>query len=102
MLRITQKGSPTGWSWVLCGQLAGRWVEEFRSQWRQTPGQHSIDLKDVTFVDEAGEALLREIQETGANLIAGPGVANRDLLENLQTNGCRPVRRMFGRADETE
>jgi hypothetical protein len=92
---------------VLCGQLAGRWVNEFRSQWREftasqsPPKRDVVDLTDVTFIDEGGETLLEQMSREGIDLIAGAGVDNRDLLENLCTKERRPVRRMLGRRNET-
>jgi len=97
MLRIFETSSPKGQRLILCGQLAGPWVDELRHQWTGSQGKNIVDLTDVTFVDEAGEALLRQMKEQGAELVTGGGVATRDLLRNLRTGGCRPVRRMLGR-----
>jgi hypothetical protein len=107
MLRIIRNETAAGRRWVLCGRLAGRWVHEFRSQWREfatlqpLPKRDVVDLTDVTFIDEEGEALLGELSRDGIELIAGAGVDNRDLLENLCTNERRPVRRMLGRTNES-
>ena len=65
-----------------------------------TPKRSVVDLTDVTFIDEDGEALLGQMKQQDVDLVAGPGVANRDLLENLRTKGRRPVRRMLGRSNE--
>jgi hypothetical protein len=126
MLRIIRIENATERRWVLCGQLAGRWVQEFRLQWREfggsgvtdeagaaldprpaSAGEHAtmakgdvVDLTDVTFIDEEGEALLGQMKYEGVHLIAGSGVENRDLLENLRTKDRRPVRRMLGRMNE--
>lgn len=101
MLRIFQTRSLKGRRLILCGQLAGPWVDELRHQWHSSPGKSTIDLTDVTFVDEAGEALLRQMKDQGAEFVSGGGVATRDLLRNLRSGGCRPVRRMLGRNNET-
>jgi len=126
MLRIIRTETATERRWVLCGQLAGRWVQELRSEWREfgesgapeeagaeidprpaparehgaTPKRDVVDLTDVTFIDEGGEALLGQMKYAGIHLIAGSGVENRDLLENLRTQEQRPVRRTLGRANE--
>lgn len=114
MLRIIRTETANERRWVLCGQLAGRWVEELRSQWREFGGAAApdegepgppaerdvVDLTDVTFIDEDGEALLGQMKYAGIHLIAGSGVENRDLLENLRTQDQRPVRRRLGRANE--
>lgn len=105
MLRIIRTETEAERRWILCGQLAGRWVHELRSQWLESaaaaPKRGVVDLTDVTFIDEDGERLLGQMSREGMNLIAGDGVDNRDLLENLCTKGRRPVRRMLGRTPES-
>jgi hypothetical protein len=101
MLRIIQSESASGRRWILCGQLAGRWVDELLRQWKNSPGASAVDLSDVTFIDEAGEALLARMKNEGLDLLPSGGVATRDLLENICTDERRPVRRMLGRSDET-
>jgi hypothetical protein len=44
-----------------------------------------VDLKDVTFIDEAGEGLLREMLSAGTECIA-TGVATKHLLESLRNH----------------
>lgn len=98
MLRVSYSDTSAEQRWGLCGALAGPWVDELRSSWRQTreraPQAHAvIDLRDVTFIDEAGEELLREMQSAGAELVAR-GVENKDLIANLtQKNGKCTLRR---------
>jgi hypothetical protein len=100
MLRVSYSDASGEQRWSLCGALTGPWVDELRSSWRQarqrTPRAHAvIDLRDVTFIDEAGEELLEEMHRAGAELIAA-GVENKDLIANLtQKNGkCTLRRRM--------
>jgi hypothetical protein len=93
MLRICHSDTADGHRWRLCGRLAGPWVEEFRSCWKQsserTPLAHTlVDLSDVTFIDEAAERLLVEMMCAGAEFIAA-GVANKHLVENLKNGGGR-------------
>jgi hypothetical protein len=88
MLRISNRTSAEEVRWSLCGRLAGPWVGELRSSWdqaREWPRhrRHVIDLSDVTFIDERGEALLGELMEEGAEFVA-QGVYTRHLLENLK------------------
>jgi anti-anti-sigma regulatory factor len=76
--------------WSLHGRLAGPWVDELRSCWQQararSPLAHAIvDLKEVTFIDQAGERLLGEMRGAGAELIAA-GVEHRHLLAMLENN----------------
>src|SRR3954447_11155544 len=96
MLRVTHSHTSAGGRWHLCGRLAGSWVDELRSCWRNTPHARSVlDLTDVTFIDEAGEQLLSEMHSAGVEFVAA-GVENKDLLEGLKHNGRRPVRRLLG------
>jgi hypothetical protein len=86
--------------WTLCGQLAGPWVQELRSCWehaRHAAAESSavVDLSDVTFVDENGERLLAEMRSAGVEFIA-TGVETKHLLQNLKSEGERPLRRLIG------
>src|SRR5512142_916196 len=98
MLRVTYSATATALRWTACGRLAGSWVEELRSCWRNSrraaaSAHEVVDLSDVTFVDEAGEALLLEMRNAGVEFIAA-GVENKHLLANLSDNANRPVRRL--------
>ena len=97
MLRICHSDSIDGQRWRLCGRLAGPWVDELRLCWRQarerTPLARTIvDLDEVTFIDEAGERLLAEMETGGVELIAS-GVANKHVVEGLKNSTRRPLRR---------
>jgi hypothetical protein len=98
MLRVSYSDNSAEQRWSLCGALTGPWVDELRSSWRQARHRTQqanavIDLRNVTFIDEAGEELLQEMQSAGAELIAA-GVENKDLIANLaQKNGKRTMRR---------
>jgi hypothetical protein len=97
MLRFSCSGTSGGERSELCGLLSGPWVDELRSAWRlireHSPSAHPIVvLKDVTFIDEAGEQLLVEMQIAGAEFVAA-GVEQKDLLANVKTNMVRTVRR---------
>lgn len=75
--------------WSLHGRLAGPWVDELRSCWRQARERDPdarviVELKEVTFIDQAGERLLAEMRRTGAQLIAA-GVEHRHLLAMLDS-----------------
>jgi len=58
------------------GKMAGAWVDECRKAWLSlapslSPRKLSLDLRGLTFVDEAGAQLLREIYEaTKADMLA--------------------------------
>jgi hypothetical protein len=97
MLRVTYSDTPDGQRWSLCGRLAGPWVDELRSCWqhfreRAPLARAVVDLKDVVFIDDAGERLLAEMQTTGTELVAA-GVENRYVIATLKDRSSRPLRR---------
>ena len=105
MLRITHCGTASEERWILCGQLAGAWVSELRSTWKSSQAESNghkriVDLSEVTFIDESGETLLRELKRGGAEFVTNGGVATRDLIENLRTGGEPPVRRSLARRND--
>jgi len=93
MLRVSYSDTAEGQRWNLCGRLTGLWVEELRSCWLKTRERapHArvvVDLKDVVFIDEAGEQLLAEMEVSGAELVAA-GVENKHLIRSLRNGaGC--------------
>ena len=97
MLRVSYSDNTDGQRWSLCGHLAGPWVDELRTCWRyarhRAPrSRATVDVSDVTFIDEAGEDLLLEMHSAGTEFIAA-GVDNKHLLANLREKGKRPLRR---------
>ena len=75
MLKITITETPMETRWILEGRLAGPWVSELRNAWTRTHQSQDkrtciIDLNDVTFIDDAGERLLRTMSKEGARFIA--------------------------------
>jgi ABC-type transporter Mla MlaB component len=99
MLRVSYSDNAEGQRWSLCGHLAGPWVDELRTCWQharnRAPRSRAIvDLSDVTFIDEAGEGLLSEMQSAGTEFIAA-GVENKHLLASLKDNGKRPLRKLM-------
>jgi hypothetical protein len=100
MLRIS--GSEIGGvqKWTLCGQLAGPWVGTLQKEWQfrrqQSPNARTIlDLSDVTFIDEAGEKLLREMGDQGVEFVA-KGIETRHILDNLAARERPQLRRYLG------
>jgi ABC-type transporter Mla MlaB component len=105
MLRVSYADNADGQRWSLCGHLAGPWVEELRAFWsnvrERAPRAHAVvDLTDVTFIDEAGERLLADMQRAGTAFVAG-GVENKHVLSSLEEKGKRPLRRLMGHLGET-
>jgi ABC-type transporter Mla MlaB component len=74
MLRITTHSTVDSLTFQLEGRLVGPWVAELRDCWRRTASDGKravhIDLRAVTYVDAAGEALLADLYRQGADLFA--------------------------------
>ncbi len=92
MLKITgqRDAALDSMSLILEGRLAGSWVEELNSYWRQmSVSQQSctvIDLTGVTFIDVNGKALLTKLWQQGAELRA-EGCLNRCVVEEITGSG---------------
>ena len=76
MLRITPKEQDSRLTLSLEGKLAGPWVAELAKVWsewqeRIPPGSTVVDLRMVSFVDEAGRGLLAELHRAGCALEGG-------------------------------
>lgn len=50
-----------------------------------------VDLSDVTFIDESGEKLLRQMHGEGVQFIAA-GVDTKHVVEHLETADRQPLR----------
>jgi ABC-type transporter Mla MlaB component len=90
MLKITTQDSPP--TLVLEGRLAGPWVNEAGDAWRrlrEASASVIVEFTAVTFVDDAGKALLARMWREGADLRA-TGCCNRFIAEQI-TGGCRPT-----------
>lgn len=75
MLRVTSQSGPSRFRLRLEGRLAGPWVREVELCWRiaraDNPARKlTVDLRDVDFVDCAGEELLAAMHQGGATLLA--------------------------------
>lgn len=91
MLKITMRKTGTEDRWTLHGKLMGPWVSELRTVLRNTQGadkQRScvFDLDEVTFVDKAGEKLLRALAKPAVQFEAS-GIYVRGILRQLQGEG---------------
>lgn len=87
MFRVSYSDTADGQHWSLHGRLAGPWVDELRSCWtsardRAPLARAIVDLKEVTFIDPAGETLLAEMRCAGVQLVAA-GVEHQYLLTTL-------------------
>ena len=91
MMKISMSKTGTEDRWTLHGQLSGPWVSELRTVWRNTQGadEHRrcvFDLNEVTFVDKAGEKLLRVLAKQGVRFEAN-GIYVRGVLKQLESKG---------------
>ncbi len=87
MFRACYSDTTDSQRWSLYGRLVGPWVDELRSCWKQAReraplARAVVDLKEVTFIDRAGEKLLAEMRGAGAELIA-TGVEHQYLIAML-------------------
>ena len=75
MLKITEQRDEQALTFKLAGKLAGEWTPELERCWRYTtaamqPASVSLDLSEVTFVDDAGKQLLLAMAAAHVKLIA--------------------------------
>jgi anti-anti-sigma regulatory factor len=88
MLRIHIEEKCDSATLRLEGRLAGAWVEELERCCQNVLARRQnralvIELDGVTFVDEEGQSLLREMHDAGATLV-GRGAQCRYLVEQIQ------------------
>ena len=101
MLKITSENSQGSAQVTLEGRLAGVWVKELEQFWQHMPESERwsliVDLQGVTFIEAAGKALLAEMWQAGAELIA-TGCCNKPMIEQITgsrqraTTDCRNKR----------
>jgi anti-anti-sigma regulatory factor len=87
MFRACYSGTADTQRWTLHGRLAAPWVDELRSCWKRArerapSARVIVDLKEVTFIDQAGQKLLAEMRGAGARLVA-TGVEHQHLIAML-------------------
>lgn len=88
MLKITTKERDGSITFTLEGRLCGAWAIEAEQAWsRVVASDHDqhilLDLAGVTFVDNAGEALLASMIARGARVRAN-GVMISHLVHEVQ------------------
>lgn len=86
MLRITiVESTATAVTLRVEGRIAGPWVDELRSTCNvhtgPEPVQLSLELGDVSFVDTAGVAFLKELRDQGVWL-SHPSPFLKELFDN--------------------
>jgi ABC-type transporter Mla MlaB component len=101
MLRITIAETATEQKWNIEGRLVQPWVGELRTCWKkrrraQNGRTCTVDLSEVTFIDNSGLRLLRTMSKEGTRFIAA-GIYTKHVLEQLKTCTRRgPLNRMLG------
>jgi len=97
MLKITAQSELGGLLLVLEGELAGRSNKELILYWQSFPGTREmdkvrVDLSSVTFIDENGIEVLREMYRQGAEFLSS-GCMNNCIVEDIIRSVKREVRR---------
>ena len=91
MLKITVTRDTQGTTFALAGKLMGPWVRELEQCWAQTePSEREtavIDLRETTYIDADGKALLASLCQQGVTFRAG-GCLTRAIVEDV-TMSCR-------------
>lgn len=91
MLKITKRETAEELHISLEGRVAGPWAAELSRFWMEIAPQRKtrsvvVDLREVTYVDEDGKKVLREIKsETGAELVAATPWTRHLVAEILET-----------------
>lgn len=86
MLKITMSKQNPGVTFVLSGRLVGPWVRELRRCWVMAefddPTHCQVDLREVTFIDEAGRMLLSQMDREGVRIHAA-GCMTKAIVQDL-------------------
>jgi ABC-type transporter Mla MlaB component len=89
MLKITLHDTAGEFRLRLEGRLAGLWVRELSQCWQTaastTEGRKTVvDLREVDFVDEEGQALLCRMRQAGVKFLAATPLI-RDIVTRCAT-----------------
>ena len=85
LIRITCHNESAMTRLVLEGKLAGACVDELDKCWHDAPAKWStllIDLTSVSFIDDRGKQLLKQMHDHGATLISS-SLMSRCLIEEI-------------------
>ncbi len=87
MLKITT--TPDSQRLVLEGSLSGPWVETLEQSWWEALSRHepraiTIDLTEMTFVDQKGRDLLAAIYAQGG-VLSGRGIFSVSLIHDIES-----------------
>lgn len=108
MLRITTENKKGRLTLSVEGRLAGQWVAALEQCWREllatTPRQKfSVDLCGVSYIDNAGKVLLREMHGFGGELIA-EGCLNQAIVNEIigTDQKAEPAQKKEKNAEDTK
>ena len=92
MMKAQVEETPGSVTLKVCGRLAEGWVDELDKCWHDARVSHpsgpiAVDLRYVTFIDPAGEALLRRMYGDGATFLAA-GLLTQEVV-NQVTGGSK-------------
>ena len=91
MLKISTHTDATGTIFELEGRLTGAWVQELEDYWRKAANSDRpvrVMVCEVTFIDDKGKALLAEMHQQGAELVA-EGCMNSAIVKEIKQGGRR-------------
>lgn len=88
MLRITIVETATEQRWTLEGRLVQPWVDELKASWKnrhrpQNGRTCTVDLSQITCIDNSGLRLLRTMSKEGTHFIA-TGIYTKHVVEQLK------------------
>jgi anti-anti-sigma regulatory factor len=87
MMKVQVRDSHGDVTLQVCGRLADPWVKELEQCWLSSRSQYprgaiAVDLRGVSFIDPAGERLLRSMHENGASFQTA-GVLIREIVNQI-------------------
>jgi anti-anti-sigma regulatory factor len=91
VLKISTHTDARGTIFELEGRLTGAWVQELEDCWRQAANSDRpvrVMVCEVTFIDDKGKALLVEMHQHGAELVA-EGCMNSAIVKEIKKGGRR-------------
>ena len=91
MLKISTRTDATTTIFELEGSLTGIWVQELDNCWRKVANAGPpvrVMVCAVTFIDDKGKALLIEMHQHGAELVA-EGCMNSAIVQEIKQGGRR-------------
>jgi anti-anti-sigma regulatory factor len=90
MMKITSESDDTTITINLEGALTNQWVKELLLYWQDEvvteKKRRRIDLTGITFIDDAGKALLALLYRDGAQLVANGLMTTAIVEEITKTN----------------